>query len=106
MRAPCVEAFQIRDKKFINDSQLEDCKESYRAGYLRARFFYVDFRFYVNILVQDEGKDWPKSEKSGIAQLQIGVEDGDGDVEENAGEDHLDCRNNKTTMYDEVGQKC
>lgn len=71
------------------------------SGVLEGSFFLYSFNCYVNVLVQDERENWPKCENGGVSQLQVRVEYGDGDIEEDARENHLYYRDNETTMNDE-----
>jgi hypothetical protein len=36
--------------------------------------------FYVHVFVQNESKDWPECEDSGITELKIGVKDRNGNI--------------------------
>jgi hypothetical protein len=60
---------------------------------------------YIHVFIEDEGEDWPKGEDRGVAQLQIGVENRNGDVIEYARKDDLNDRNNEAPVDDEVDQK-
>ena len=57
---------------------------------------------YIDVFIQNEGKDRPEGEKGCITQLQVGVKNRYGNVEEYARENELDDGNNEASMNDEI----
>ncbi len=64
--------------------------------------FAILWSSYIDVFIQNKGKDRPEGEEGCIAQLQVGVKNRYGNVEEDAREYELDNGNNEASMDDEI----